>query len=330
MRNKTFGHIVYMLLAVFIASNFTGCVFGPKDEIVELPNGYQLRKKPENEHFAVYTTWQVGADSYQKAVSEAIFDATFEPLNIAEVKGSDKMLILTAAGKKYLMDVLHGTLMLDGKPFIRYVKDNADGVCFETEEGKYFLAEVKGLPSIVDDYFRTGGDFDTFIYRLNGKWGVYKRFVKSGTNVFRDPVIEYYEVIPAKCDKIRYVRGAGAGHFVVQTGGRWKIVDYYGRDRLMVNGSFGHKLNIYSQNGSSEGSITPQYIQQIRVIPVGCKDRYVPYLQTKCSYEGNEEAGIITLEPRADRYQGFFEPNGDYSTFGLPWDEYDYHDLYHL
>ena len=42
------------------------------------------------------------------------------------------------------------------------------------------------------------------------------------------------------------------------------------------------------------------------------------------------EAGIIRLETHEDNYQRRFGPSGDHSTFNLPWDEVDYHDLYHL
>ncbi len=329
MRNNTLRYIVYMLLTVFAVGNFASCVFAPKDEIVKLVNGYQLRKKPGDEHFAIcYSIERNGEEMLApEIISDAIFDGTYELLNIAEVKGSDKMVILPASGKNYLLNAYTGLLMLDGNPFMRYAKDNDGELYFETEAGLYPIDETAGLPSPVEQYYRAGR---TFIYSQGGKWGVYQKLVKSGTNIFRPPVFRYLEILPARFERIRYVCGDGAHHFVAKTDGKWQLYDGWGRVRHMCIGEFDrHRMNIYSPSAAGESSVTGAYINHIICIPVGCTGKHIPYLKTRCTYTGTDEAGIIELESHEDKYSSFFTTQDDHSTYGLPWDEVDINAEYH-
>lgn len=304
---------------------------GEKGTMIRLGETTVLYQKSGEDKFALYChRGENLVPDESERCSEAVFEGTFEALNLADVKGSQNMFILTSDGKKYLF---HYTApMLDGRPFSGYHQDGAGGVYFQTDEGKYLMDSTEGLPAPVDDYLRTGGSLDVFLFKQDGKWGVYRRFIKSGTNVFRPTEYQYVRLLPAECERVRYVCGDGASHFLVQVAGKWRIVDNYGRDRQMCNGFFGHdiKLNILSPSGAGEEVQTATYLRQMLSIPVGCADKYVPYLRTKCTYTGTDEAGIIRLETHEDNYQRRFGPSGDHSTFNLPWDEVDYHDLYHL
>lgn len=304
---------------------------GEKGTMIHLGEATVLYQKPGEDKFALYShRGENPVPDESERCSQAVFESTFETLNLADVKDSQNMFILTSDGKKYLFH--YTTPMLGGQPFSSYHKDEAGGVYFQTAEGKWLIAGTDGLPAPVDDYLRTGGDRDVFLFKQEGKWGVCRRFVKSGTNVFRDPEYQYVRLLPAECQRVRYVCGDGADHFLVQVAGKWRIVDTYGRDRQMCQGYYDKslQLNIYGTSGTEGGPVTATYIRQVLSILVGCTGRYVPYLRTKCTYTGNNEAGIIWLETHEDAYQRTFGPSGDRSSFNLPWDEVDYHDLYHL
>ncbi|MEY8686863.1 hypothetical protein AB9N12_12265 [Bacteroides sp. AN502(2024)] len=323
--------MVNVFLLVLVVGGFTSCM--PKDEIVEVVNNYQLRKKPGDEYFAIYMSFkQDGKEIAEPEVrSEAIFDGTFEPLNIQEVKNSDMMFILPASGKKYLMDGFSGTLMLEGNPFLRYEKDNAGGLYFVTSAGLYFMANVQGLPSKVDQYYRTGTRKDTFIYRLGNKWGVYQVLVKSGISVFQSPALRYIEILPAVFDKIRLISGDGAHHFVAQRDGKWQIYDGWGRRRYLCVGVFDntYRLNTYSPNAAGERNVTNGYIKNILSIPIDSQEKYIPYLRTKCTYSGDNNVGIIRLTTHNDKYQSFFTAGDDHSIYSLPWEDEDVNAEYH-
>ena len=260
-------------------------------------------------------------------MSEAVYEGVFEPLNITDLDGSEMMFILQSSGRKYLFDGRSGEAMFGGKPFVRYAKDNDGGLYFETEAGLYPMDETAGLPAPVEQYYRAGR---TFIYRQGGKWGVCQKLIKSGTNVFRPTVYRYLEILPARFDKIRYVRGDGAHHFVAKAGGRWQLYDGWGRVRYMCIGEFDkHRMNIYSPSAAGESNVSGTYVSRIVSIPVGCADKYIPYLMTRCTYTGTDEAGIIELESHEDEYSSFFTTQDDRSTYGLPWDEVDINAEYH-
>ena len=218
---------------------------GEKGTMIRLGETTVLYQKSGEDKFALYChRGENLVPDESERCSEAVFEGTFEALNLADVKGSQNMFILTSDGKKYLF---HYTApMLDGRPFSGYHQDGAGGVYFQTDEGKYLMDSTEGLPAPVDDYLRTGGSLDVFLFKQDGKWGVYRRFIKSGTNVFRPTEYQYVRLLPAECERVRYVCGDGASHFLVQVAGKWRIVDNYGRDRQMCNGFFGHdiKLNI--------------------------------------------------------------------------------------
>lgn len=318
-----FNCLLFLLLAI------GGVSCGPQDEVVDLPGDYELRRKPGEAYFAIYFSYDLGGGkkSAPEIKSEAIYEGVFEPLNITDLADSENMFILQSAGKKYLFDGRSGAMMLEGNPFIRYAKDNDGGLYFETEKGLYPLDRTEGLPTSVDRYYRAGG---TFIYKRDGKWGVYQRVIKSGTNVFRAPVFRYLEILPVRFDKIRYVRGDGAHHFVARKDGRWQLYDGWGRIRHMCIGEFDkHRMNIYSPSAAGERSVSGGYISQIVSIPVDCKDKYIPYLMTRCTYTGDTEVGIIKLESHEDKYSSFFTTQDDHSTYDLPWDEIGINAEYH-
>lgn len=324
MKNRLL-HCVRLLLVMLAFGNMIGC--GPTDEVVDIPGDYELRRKPGDAYFAIYFSPNFGGR--QKVApevrSEAIFDGTFEPLNIADLPGSEDMFILQASGKKYLMDGYSGKLMFDGNPYIQYAKDNDGGIYFQTDKGLYCMSSE--VPAPVEQYYRTGG---AFVYRLGGKWGVYQNLIKNGTNVFRAPEHHYVEIMPAQFDKIRFVYGDGARHYIAMKNGKWQLYDGWGRIRRMCIGSFDkHRMNIYSQSGSGERDVTQSYINKILSIPVDCKKTYIPYLDTQCTYIGTEEAGIIRLEFHKNKYQSFYSSQNDCSTQKLPWDEKDVDAEYH-
>lgn len=326
MKNK-FTYFRYALMALFTAGSIAGC--GPQDEVVDLPGNYELRKKPGETCFAIYASYETGGGQKTppEIRSEAIYDGVFEPLNITDLKGSEKMFILQSAGRRYLFDGRSGVIMFDENPFVRYTKDNDGGLYFETEVGLYPMDETEGLPSPVDRYYRRGR---TFIYSRSGKWGVCQKLVKSGTNVFQPPVYRYIEILPARFDRIRYVCGDGAHHFVAKVGGKWQLYDGWGRVRHMCIGEFDrHRMNIYSPSADGESNVTGTYINRIVSIPVGCTGKYIPYLMTRCTYTGTDEAGIIELESHEDRYSSFFTTQNDRSTNPLPWDEAEINAEYH-
>ena len=174
------------------------CAGGNQGKMVRIGETAVLYRKPGESKFALYYHRGEGTlPEESQRQTEAVYDSTFEALNLAEVEGSGHMYILMADGKRYLY---HYTIpMLGGRPFSGYHKDGAGGVYFQTAEGKWPMAGTDGLPAPVDDYLRTGGGRDVFLFKQNGKWGVYRRFVKSGTNVFRDPVYQYVRLLPAEC-----------------------------------------------------------------------------------------------------------------------------------
>lgn len=322
-----FTYFIYALIILMTVVSINSC--GPQDEVVDLPGNYELRKKPGETCFAIYASY--GTSGRQKTSpevrSEAIYDGVFEPLNITDLRGSEEMFILQSAGKKYLFDGRSGVILFDGNPFVRYAKDNDGGLYFETVAGLYPMDKTKGLPSPVDCYYRRG---KTFIYSRSGKWGVYQKLVKSGTNIFQSPVYRYLEILPARFDKIRYVCGDGAHHFVAKAGGKWQLYDGWGRVRHMCIGEFDkHRMNVYSQSAAGERNVSGAYINRIVSIPVNCTDKYIPYLMTRCTYTGTDEAGIIKLESHKDCYSSFFTTQNDHSTDPMPWDKADINAEYH-
>lgn len=305
-------------------------VFAPKDEIVMLQNNYALCKKPNDEHFAIHQILSVNEDGGLNrslevepiVVSEPIFDDTFETITCPDINDSKNWVVLTAAGEKYLFDCSHGKLLLDGNSFTQYSQDNIGGSCFITQVGIYPLSETPGLPTKVEKYYRTGTGNDTFIYRKNGKWGVYNRVVKEH-GAYTTPEYLYTQILPAQFDKIRLVRGDGAFHYVAYKNGEWQLFDARGRKREMCTSTSGnqHQMNVKSSTGRGEGIITDTYISNIIKIPTNSNNQYNSYLRTQCTYSGDEEAGIIKLDNHPDKYQRFFAAwNGDWSIFDFDWD----------
>lgn len=305
-------------------------VFAPKDEIVMLQNKYALCKKPNDEHFAIHQILSVNEDGGLNrslevepiVVSEPIFDDTFETITCPDINDSKNWVVLRAAGEKYLFDCSHGKLLLDGNSFTQYSQDNIGGSCFITQVGIYPLSETPGLPTKVEKYYRTGTGNDTFIYRKNGKWGVYNRVVKEH-RAYTTPEYLYIQILPAQFDKIRLVRGDGAFHYVAYKNGEWQLFDARGRKREMCTSTSGnqYQMNVKSSTGRGEGIITDTYISNIIKIPTNSNNQYNSYLRTQCTYSGDEEAGIIKLDNHPDKYQRFFAAwNGDWSIFDFDWD----------
>ena len=305
-------------------------VFAPKDEIVMLQNNYALCKKPNDEHFAIHQILSVNEDGGLNrslevepiVVSEPIFDDTFETITCPDINDSKNWVVLRAAGEKYLFDCSHGKLLLDGNSFTQYSQDNIGGSCFITQVGIYPLSETPGLPTKVEKYYRTGTGNDTFIYRKNGKWGVYNRVVKEH-GAYTTPEYLYTQILPAQFDKIRLVRGDGAFHYVAYKNGEWQLFDARGRKREMCTSTSGnqHQMNVKSSTGRGEGIITDTYISNIIKIPTNSNNQYNSYLRTQCTYSGDEEAGIIKLDNHPNKYQRFFAAwNGDWSIFDFDWD----------
>lgn len=326
------SYFMFLLTAGLAVGSIVSCG-GPQDEVVDLPGNYELRKKPGETAFAIYQTLESapplpnGKKPDPIVISEAVYEGVFEPLNIMDIDGSEMMIILQSTGKKYLFNGRNEEMMFDGNPFVRYAKDNDGGVFFETEAGLYPWDKVEGLPAPVEQYYRAG---DTFIYRKGGKWGIYEKLIKSGTNVFRPTVYRYLELLPARFDKIRFVHGAGAFHFIAKADGRWQLYDGWGRVRYMCKLYGQHNMNTWSPTAAGEENITGTYINHIVSIPVGCSGKYIPYLKTRCTYTGTDEAGIIELESNENRYEGFFSGYvGDQSTLHLSWDEPDISVEYH-
>ena len=327
-RNTLIKIIIVIGALVFIL--IKSGVFAPKDEIVMLQNNYALCKKPNDELFAIHRILSVNEDGGLNrslevepiVVSEPIFDDTFETITCPDINDSKNWVVLTAAGEKYLFDCSHGKLLLDGNSFTQYSQDNIGGSCFITQVGIYPLSETPGLPTKVEKYYRTGTGNDTFIYRKNGKWGVYNRVVKEH-RAYTTPEYLYIQILPAQCDKIRLVRGDGAFHYVAYKNGEWQLFDARGRKREMCTSTSGnqHQMNVKSSTGRGEGIITDTYISNIIKIPTNSNNQYNSYLRTQCTYSGDEEAGIIKLDNHPDKYQRFFAAwNGDWSIFDFDWD----------
>lgn len=327
-RNTLIKIIIVIGALVFIL--IKSGVFTPKDEIVMLQNNYALCKKPNDEHFAIHRILSVNEDGGLNrslevepiVVSEPIFDDTFETISCPDINDSKNWVVLTAAGEKYLFDCSHGKLLLDGNSFTQYSQDNIGGSCFITQVGIYPLSETPGLPTKVEKYYRTGTGNDTFIYRKNGKWGVYNRVVKEH-GAYTTPEYLYIQILPAQFDKIRLVRGDGAFHYVAYKNGEWQLFDARGRKREMCTSTSGnqHQMNVKSSTGRGEGIITDTYISNIIKIPTNSNNQYNSYLHTQCTYSGDEEAGIIKLDNHPDKYQRFFAAwNGDWSIFDFDWD----------
>lgn len=327
-RNTLIKIIIVIGALVFIL--IKSGVFAPKDEIVMLQNNYALCKKPNDEHFAIHQILSVNEDGGLNrslevepiVVSEPIFDDTFETISCPDINDSKNWVVLRAAGEKYLFDCSHGKLLLDGNSFTQYSQDNIGGSCFITQVGIYPLSETPGLPTKVEKYYRTGTGNDTFIYRKNGKWGVYNRVVKEH-RAYTTPEYLYTQILPAQFDKIRLVRGDGAFHYVAYKNGEWQLFDARGRKREMCTSTSGnqHQMNVKSSTGRGEGIITDTYISNIIKIPTNSNNQYNSYLRTQCTYSGDEEAGIIKLDNHPDKYQRFFAAwNGDWSIFDFDWD----------
>ena len=327
-RNTLIRIIIVIGALVFIL--IKSGVFAPKDEIVMLQNNYALCKKPNDELFAIHRILSVNEDGGLNrslevepiVVSEPIFDDTFETITCPDINDSKNWVVLRAAGEKYLFDCSHGKLLLDGNSFTQYSQDNIGGSCFITQVGIYPLSETPGLPTKVEKYYRTGTGNDTFIYRKNGKWGVYNRVVKEH-RAYTTPEYLYIQILPAQFDKIRLVRGDGAFHYVAYKNGEWQLFDARGRKREMCTSTSGnqHQMNVKSSTGRGEGIITDTYISNIIKIPTNSNNQYNSYLRTQCTYSGDEEAGIIKLDNHPNKYQRFFAAwNGDWSIFDFDWD----------
>ncbi len=317
--------IIAGCLLLFVAARLKRAgMFAPRDEVVELTYNAHLRKTSKDEHYALYHP------ALNAPASEAIFDGTYRTLDSATLKGSDEIFMLDASGERYLLDARTGNceLMLDGNPFERCIRDPAGGLCFETRKGLYFLSDTPGTPSPVERYLRSAGAHDAFIYRRDGKWGVYVRvvrLVKFETQTFQSRrEYRYVEILPAEFDRIRFVSGDGAFHFVARKEGKWQLYDCWGRRRRMCAPSYyssEHRMNEYSPTGAGEGEMTDSYVRNIAAIDADCQEEYIPYLRTRCTYTGDPEAGIIRLATSEEKYDRFFSPDGDLSNTPLSWDD---------
>lgn len=287
-------------------------------EYVAVIDDIVLRREKGNEKFELC---QRDGNGFHK-VSEKSFDGEFEVLNLDNVSFGDHMYAIVSEGKRYLY--CGSQVLLDGDPFIRYKNDNALGVYFETAKGKYYNAGFTSAPSPVDDYYRTGTENDTFIYEKDGKCGAYIRYLRllphrDAISTKRDGY-KYVQVLPLEYDKIRFVRGNGANHFVVKKGGKISIIDVYGRKRLMNQINDEYQLNTYYPYVEPRyRPITGQYIRNVFAIPVNRENYYSSYFRDECTCKGNDHIAVVLLKEQ-DKYQRFFSPGSDGSTFDLSWD----------
>jgi len=291
-----------------------------KKEIIHICGLNQLQALPDRSGYNLYSL-RLNEDNKNvfAKVNDVVFSGKFERLNIQEIKGSGNMLILYSQHGKYLWNINEGRFMLDGNSFEKLEKDNAGGLCIQTKDGIYHIAGVEGLPGKVEKYFRSGTFHDMFLYKTNGKWGAYCKLAKHG---WRNQNKEkYVEILPPIYDRIRYVIGDGANHFVCKKNGAWEMRDAYGRKRRMTLGYGTWELN-HSSMFSRQTDATSTYTSKINSITPGIQDKYNTFFKTRCTCTGDKEASIILLEAHEDSWSSIFDGD-DKSREYLPWDEID-------
>lgn len=259
--------------------------------------------------------------------SEAVYDR-FEKLGMADISHGRDLYVLYREGKKYLFDAEAAALRLDGNEYTHITKDNGGYLYAETPVGLYPLNGNTGLPERVSTIFRCGPEINdaaslVVIYSQDGKYGVYRYQADVSGSVFSSPKYSYAEIIPPVYDRIIYVGGGGAGHFVVCKDGETSLFDSKGRLRTMGRDESTWLKGYYQFTGGfwaqSARPAQGRYLKTINGIPLGAEHMRVADLRSYCTHMGTLNASSIRIDPFSDdEYEGPFMPNhGDGSMTNL-------------
>lgn len=286
------------------------------ERVIAISGSNQLRALQDESGYNFYSL-RLNSDNNREfeKVSDIVFDGQYERLNIEGIEDSENMLILNSGQGKYLWSISDDCFMLDGNSFNKMEKDNAGGVAVKTKEGFYHISDLGSCLGKFEQYFRSGTLHDMLLYKTNGKWGVYCKLMKP-SGIYSKYYAKYVEILPAEYDKIKYVFGDGANHFVCQKNGKWEIRDAYGRKREMCKNII-MKLNT-ERTVNREYLYTTAYINKVREIQPGLFEEYNSFFKTDCTCSGDDEACVILLKYHANSWQGLFY-NGDESRRSLPW-----------
>lgn len=273
------------------------------EEQIHISGRYSLKILPDKTGYNLYTEKINKHNKYAPVkVSDIVFTGEVEPLNM-QILGDKEYVTLHSHSGKYLWDTAEECFMLDGNCYEKFEKDNDGGLCVLTKDGRYHISDTDGLPGKVEKYYRSGTYHDMFIYKANGKWGVYSKLVKySGYSSIAKR--KYVEILPAIYDKIRYISGDGANHFVCQRNGVWEIRDVYGRKRRMEC-----SCDIWELNTSftlSGDDCTSSYISKINSMLLNVQEKYSSFFKTNYSSIGEHEAYIVYLEYHERSWQSIF------------------------
>ncbi len=270
-------------------------------------------KMPGQEKYALGRCNVQWNDEYEFVFyTDPIFDGTYEFLD-AEVEENEKFIyILNAGENKYVANTSTGKLFASGNSIIGHEKDNLGGCCLITEKGRFLLTVAEGYPSFgVDFYYRAqfSNLLETFMYSHNGKCGVYMKTLDTSRSVSAVQKFIFKEIIPAEYDKIRFIYGDGASHFLVLKNDQWKILDMQGCERYMTALRGKYLLNDKYGN-LSQSNVTVSYVPKVISISADCEDHGKSYFKTPYTYVGDEAIGIIHLQ-ESDKYTRFFDSLSD-------------------
>ena len=194
--------------------------------------------------------------------------------------------------------------------------------------GLYPLHGSAGLPERVATIFRCGPEINdaallVVIYSQDGQYGVCRYQADVSGSVFSSPKYSYVEIIPPIYDRIIYVGGGGAGHFVVFMDGETSLFDSMGRLRIMGRDESTWLKGYYQFTGGfwaqSAHPAQGRYLKTIKGIPLGAENMRVADLRSYCTHMGMPNASWIRIDPFSDdEYEGPFMPNhGDGSMTNL-------------
>lgn len=291
--NKIYYFFIVSCICLF-------CSCGPNVEKIPLNNNIELHRQTPDGKWALFNK---ATDSY---VSDWIYDG-YEPMNLADIAGSESIFILKSNGKKYLYDAYSSKceFLLDGHPYSSLGKDMEGGIYAQTEAGVYLLNRNSNLPKRVSAYHRSG---NSFIYTLDGEhYGVFYHSYNN-KNVW-DNGSSYKPIIAPKYHQIIHVLGDGADHFVARENNKWVILDVRGRQRDMCVTNI--MKNFYSLRVFPyERNATSYYLKIVRSVPLGTSDKYIASFRTRCTHQGDERASTILLKRNKDKWNSLFNPYG--------------------
>ncbi len=272
---KLVKNLLSLCLMVLVAA----CSSKPDVEIKKIYDTTQiysfvLVRQPGETKYALADYSEDRSQNPIEYLTEAIFDGTFQPLNLESVKGSDEMYVLDAGDKKYLVDEITG-LMLNGKPFNEISQDNLGGCRLVTDEGVIYFTNQDDAPQCVDDYYRLMSDGrEYFIYSQNGKCGVNHQVadISFGHN-YVDYGSKIEEFFPCEFDSLIVVHSDYALHFVASKDGVTSLLNRFKNQSLVYYDHWENWYKLVQRPGGigyqGEAELANEYISELQSLAEG-------------------------------------------------------------